>query len=150
VLLTAQETFSFGNLTASHTWNFRDSFPVIRKGVWPVADNLVRRTKKLGIVGVGAFAISASLFGFGAGTAAADDISGDPSAPTSGPSVEDGVRVPATQGTVRSADTGVALAGSSEVRGSNRAVPTVKGDSPPPGNLSVLGYDCLFSWSQFC
>jgi len=115
-----------------------------------VADNLVRRTKKLGTVGIGALALTASLMSLGAGTAFADEISGDPSTPSAGPVAEDGVRVPATQGETRSADKGVALAGSSDVRGSDIAVPTVKGDSPPPGNLSVLGYDCLFSWSQFC
>ncbi|MBI3215848.1 MAG: hypothetical protein HYZ38_18665 [Mycobacterium sp.] len=118
-----------------------------------MADNaavLVRRTKKLATAGFGALALTASLLTFGTGSALADDISGDPSSPSAGPVAEDGIRASATQGEVRSADTGVALAGSSEVRGSNRAVPTVKGDSPPPGNLSVLGYDCLFSWSQFC
>jgi hypothetical protein len=121
-------------------------------------EGLVRRTKKLGAVGFGGLAVTAALLSFGAGTASADEIFSDQT-PSSGPAVEDGVR--SVQGQLRATDIGVAQAQGviqsedgfspeAEVRGSNIAVPVVFGQSPPPGDLSQLGFDCLFSWSQFC
>lgn len=122
-------------------------------------EGLVRRTKKLGAVGFGGLAIIAALLSFGAGTASADEIFADPSTPSQGPAVEDGIR--SVQGQLRASDIGVARAqgvtqtddgysAEADVRGSDIAVPVVFGESPPPGDLSQLGYDCLFSWSQFC
>ena len=93
---------------------------------------------------------AAMTFAFATGPAYADKLKSDPTTPSAGPVAEKGVRTQAVQGDMRSADKGVALAQGDDVRGSNIATPTVKGDSPPPGNLSVLGYDCLFSWSSFC
>ena len=127
-------------------------------------EGLVRRTKKLGAVGFGGLAITAALLSFGAGTASADDIAADPYTPSSSPAVEDNPR--SVQGEVRASDIGVAQAQGvtkngdefsavAQVRGSdiarlNTAPGPVQGSSPPPGDLSQIGYDCLFSWSQFC
>ncbi len=104
--------------------------------------------KKLTIAGFSAVAATAALLSLGAGTAYADEISADPATPSQGPAVEDGIRS-GGQGEARSSDIGVVNA-QGEVKGSDIAVPVVKGGAPPPGNLSELGYDCLFSWSQFC
>ncbi len=105
--------------------------------------------QKLRIAGIGAVAATAALLSLGAGTAYADEIAADPAAPSQGPAVEGGVRAPGGQGEIRASDIGSVNA-QGEVRGSDIAVPVVKGGSPPPGNLAELGYDCLFSWSQFC
>ncbi|WP_141564486.1 hypothetical protein [Mycolicibacterium palauense] len=91
----------------------------------------------------------AALIGPGVGAAAADDLKPDPATPSAGPVAQKGIRSQAVQGDLREADKGVVLA-QGDVRGSNEAVPTTKGESPQPGNLSNLGYDCLFVWSQFC
>jgi hypothetical protein len=99
--------------------------------------------RKLRIAGLGAVAASAALLSLGAGAAYADELYADPAA------VEGGVRSPGGQGEVRASDIGSVNA-QGDVRGSDIAVPVVKGGSPPPGNLAELGYDCLFSWSQFC
>jgi hypothetical protein len=58
------------------------------------AEALVRKTKKLGILGFGAVAVTGAFLAFGAGTAGADvsDVEGDPSAPFANPVAEDGIR----------------------------------------------------------
>ncbi|MBI3215845.1 MAG: hypothetical protein HYZ38_18650 [Mycobacterium sp.] len=110
-----------------------------------------RRSKKYGAVGFSALAVSVALLGLGAGTANADDLKADPSKPSAGPVAENGIRSQAIQGDLRTSDIGVAQAGTSKVTTSSEAVPTVKGSSPPPGDLATdIGYDCLFAWSQFC
>jgi hypothetical protein len=80
------------------------------------AEALVRKTKKLGILGFGAVAVTGAFLAFGAGTAGADvsDVEGDPAAPSAFPSAEDGIRV---------ADPGVVNAGASEVRASDINAP---------------------------
>jgi len=91
------------------------------------------------------------MLGIASGTAHADDLKADPTTPSAGPVADKGIRTQAIQGELRTADKGVAQAQSVDVRGSNIGVPTVKADSPPPGNLAAdIGYDCLFAWSQFC
>lgn len=80
------------------------------------AEALVRKTKKLGVVGIGALAVTGAFLAFGAGTAGADvsDIEADPAAPFAGPVAEEGIRV---------ADPGVVNAGPSEVRASDINAP---------------------------
>ncbi|MDY6870112.1 MAG: hypothetical protein SV966_06025 [Actinomycetota bacterium] len=88
------------------------------------AEALVRRTKKLGIMGFGALAVTGAFLAFGAGTAGADvdDVEGDSSAPSAFPVAEDGIRV---------AGLGVANAGPSEVRAARIGAPL-----PPAGGES--------------
>lgn len=88
------------------------------------AEALVRKTKKLGIMGFGALAVTGAFLAFGAGTAGADvsDIQGDPAAPSGFPVAEDGVRT---------ADPGVVNAGPSEVRAADIGAPL-----PPAGGES--------------
>lgn len=85
------------------------------------AEVLVHKTLKLGMMGFGAAAVAGAFLAFGAGTAAADvsDIKPDPSAPSAFPVAEDGIRT---------ADTGVANAGPSEVRAADIGAPL-----PPAG-----------------
>ena len=54
------------------------------------AEALVRKTKKLGIMGLGAVAVTGAFLAFGAGTAGADvdDVEGDPAARAPGPLAE--------------------------------------------------------------
>lgn len=100
------------------------------------ADALVRKTKKLGVVGFGALAVTGAFLAFGAGTAGADvtDVEGDPSAPLANPIAEDGVRVAdpgvvnAGPSEVRAADVGAPLApAGGESKDSLRAVPSITG-----------------------
>ncbi len=88
------------------------------------AEALVRKTKKLGTVGLGAVAVTGAFLAFGAGIAGADvdDIEGDPAAPSAFPVAEDGIRV---------ADPGVVNAGPSEVRAADIGAPL-----PPAGGES--------------
>ena len=88
------------------------------------AEALVRKTKKLGIMGLGAVAVTGAFLALGAGTAGADvdDVEGDPAAPSAFPVAEDGIRV---------ADVGVANAGPSEVRAADIGAPL-----PPAGGES--------------
>jgi hypothetical protein len=97
--------------------------------------------KKFGTTVIGALAVTGALLSFGAGTAFADEVSADPSAPSSGPAVEDGVR---PSGFAENA----AIQG--EARESAIAVPNVTAGSPQPGNLSDLGINCLFAWDNSC
>jgi hypothetical protein len=80
------------------------------------ADALVRTTKKVGVAGLGALAVTGAFLAFGAGTAGADveDIGADPSAPFASPVAEEGVRI---------SDVGVANAGPSEVRAADINAP---------------------------
>ncbi|MBO0679325.1 hypothetical protein JRC04_17815 [Mycolicibacterium sp. S2-37] len=80
------------------------------------AEALVRRTKKLGVAGLGALAVTGAVLAFGAGIAGADveDVEGDPFAPFAGPVAEEGIRV---------ADPGIANAGPSEVRAADINAP---------------------------
>ena len=110
----------------------------------------VDSVRTLAKLALGAMVVTGALLGAGNGIAFADKISDDPATPSAGPVAEGGVRVPATQGQIRMSDKGVVQAGTSDVRESNIATPRVKGDAPPPGNLSKLNYKCLFRWSQFC
>lgn len=86
--------------------------------------------KKLGTTIVGALAVTGVLLGVGAGTASADKLTPDPSKPSAGPTVKDGVR---KSGYAESE----AVQG--DVRESRVAVPNVTAKSPQPGNLSELG-----------
>lgn len=97
--------------------------------------------KKLGTTVIGALAVTGAMLSLGAGTAFADEVSADPSAPSSGPAVEDGVR---PSGSAENA----AIQG--EARESSVAVPNVTAGSPQPGNLSDLGINCLFAWDNSC
>lgn len=97
--------------------------------------------KWLGSTLIGACVVSAALVGLGAGTASADKTSADPSKPSSGPAVEDGVRP-------SGADAKAAIQG--ESRESSIAVPNISAGSPQPGNLSDLGINCLFAWDNSC
>lgn len=106
---------------------------------------LGRSVKKLGVVAVTALVCVAVP----TGPAWASTLKADPTKPSAGPSVERGVRPQAVHGEVRAADKGEVQA-QGVVRGSDRAVVTVKGHAPQPGNLANLNYDCLFVWSQFC
>jgi hypothetical protein len=101
----------------------------------------VKGAKGLGQTVVGALAVTAALVSLGAGTASADKTSADPSKPSSGPAVEDGVR---PSGSAEKA----AIQG--ESRESSVAVPNVTAGSPQPGNLSDLGINCLFTWDNTC
>ncbi|WP_422748513.1 hypothetical protein ACN27E_09485 [Mycobacterium sp. WMMD1722] len=89
----------------------------------------------------GALAVATALLSVGAGTASADEVSADPSKPSSGPAVEDGVR---PSGNAEKA----AIQG--ETRKSAVAVPNISAGSPQPGNLSDLGINCLFAWDNSC
>jgi hypothetical protein len=100
------------------------------------AEALVRKTKKLGILGFGAVAVTGAFLAFGAGTAGADvsDVEGDPSAPFANPVAEDGIRpseaglVNAGVSEVRAADIGAPLApAGGESKDSLRAVPSITG-----------------------
>ncbi|KUI24405.1 hypothetical protein [Mycobacterium sp. GA-2829] len=100
------------------------------------AEALVRNTKKLGIVGFGALAVTGAFLAFGAGVAGADvsDIEGDPAAPAANPIAEDGIRVAdpgvvnAGPSEVRAADINAPLApAGGEVKDSLRAVPSITG-----------------------
>ncbi|TFV61074.1 hypothetical protein E4P42_02555 [Mycobacterium sp. PS03-16] len=100
------------------------------------AEALVRRTKKLGLMGFGALAVTGAFLAFGAGTASADveDVEGDPSAPAAFPVAEDGIRVAdpgvvnAGPSEVRAADIGAPLApAGGESKDSLRAVPSITG-----------------------
>lgn len=88
------------------------------------AEALVRKTKKLGIMGFGALAVTGAFLTLGAGIAGADvdDVEGDPAAPSAFPVAEDGIRV---------ADVGVVNAGPSEVRAADIGAPL-----PPAGGES--------------
>lgn len=100
------------------------------------AEALVRNTKKLGIVGFGALAVTGAFLAFGAGVAGADvsDVEGDPAAPFANPIAEDGIRtadpgvVNAGPSEVRASDINAPLAPSGgEVKDSLRAVPSITG-----------------------
>ncbi|BCI54914.1 hypothetical protein NIIDNTM18_41920 [Mycolicibacterium litorale] len=100
------------------------------------AEALVRKTKKLGIMGFGALAVTGAFLAFGAGTAGADveDIEADPAAPSAFPVAEEGIRVAdpgvvnAGPSEVRAADVGAPLAPSGgESKDSLRAVPSITG-----------------------
>jgi hypothetical protein len=100
-----------------------------------------RSAKKWGTTIVGALAVTCALLSAGAGTAFADKVSADPSKPSSGPSVEDGVR---PSGSAEKA----AIQG--QARESAIATPNISAGSPQPGNLSDLGINCLFAWDNSC
>jgi len=97
--------------------------------------------KKWGTTVVGALAVTGALLSVGAGTASADKVSADPSKPSSGPAVENGVR---PSGSAEKA----AIQG--EARESAVATPNISAGSPQPGNLSDLGINCLFAWDNSC
>lgn len=102
---------------------------------------LVRRAKKVGVVGFGSLAVSAALLGFGAGTASADELAPDPAAP-GGQYAEDGVRPSGWQEYE-------AIQTNSEdgIRSSNIAIPATTGHAPEPGDLSAGLDECLFNWA---
>jgi hypothetical protein len=106
----------------------------------------VRRAKKVGIAGAGAFAISAALLGLGTGTAGADELTPDPSAP---------VGSPAPEGNVRASGSAERSSTQGDERSSNIALPegtpiAVQASSPPPGDLSDVGIDCLVDGFTSC
>lgn len=105
--------------------------------------------KKKLTVAFSAAAAAVALLSFGAGTASADEIGADPSAidATGGSGSES--RGQAIHGESRASDLGVVNA-HGEVRGSDIAIPVVQGQAPPPGDLSRVGYECIFAWSSFC
>lgn len=86
--------------------------------------------EKWGVRVVGALIVTGAMLSFGSGIAYADTLKPDSSKPSAGPSVKNGVR---KSGYAESE----AVQG--DVRHSDVAVPSVKGKSPQPGNLSELG-----------
>lgn len=101
-------------------------------------------TSKLTTAGLSAFAAAAAMLTIGIGSATADDITPQPAQPGQGPTVEDGVRTPAIQGELRSADKGVAMANpGGDVRTSNRGRPTVEAwaFTGAAGDISACVYD---------
>jgi hypothetical protein len=95
-------------------------------------------------MGVSALAAAASLMTIGAGIASADDLLPDPSTAGDGHEAKGTVRESATQGDVRSADIGAALApAGGDVRGSGVAKPGTKAWVFPgaSGDISACVYD---------
>ena len=101
-------------------------------------------TSKFISAGLAGVAAAAAMLTIGVGSAMADDIKPQPGSPGQGPTVEGGVRAPAIQGELRSADKGVALANpNADVRTSDRGVPAVTAwaFSGAAGDLSACVYD---------
>ena len=97
---------------------------------------LVRRSKKLGISGIGSVAVAAVVVGLGSGTASADVEDWAPDTGVKSRQAEvisrDAVREDATHGEVRTARDGV-VRGHGEVRDSAVAVPGNKSSGFRPG-----------------
>jgi hypothetical protein len=113
-----------------------------------VADYTTSRARRFSVsfaMGVGAVAAAASMMTFGVGTAFADDLVPDPSKAGDGRAPDGNVRESATQGDVRSAGMGEALApAGGDVRsGAGKAVPSTKAWVFPgaSGDISACVYD---------
>lgn len=114
------------------------------------ANVLVRRAKKLVVVGFGSLAVTAALVSFGAGSASADEIAPDPGTPLGGPQSD--VRPSGWQEydattniIITEGDDGLeaSINSGDGISSSDIAVPATDVSPPEPGDIS----ECIIDYA---